>query len=190
MAKISVSIPDELIGRARALDSGANTSQLVQRGLEQLTAHLAGPDEPDYAQRPDDADGLLADGREKLLAAARAEYERGYRAGLEDIGDLDWAFMERLADAQFDLVAKLPAWRRGYAPGPHDPGFNPPGWFVTLMKRFGSMIDPIGFDHTSFIPTRVFVRGYAAALRDAWATIEPGQGDLPSDVRPPHAEAD
>jgi hypothetical protein len=191
VAKVSVSIPDELIDRARALDSTANTSQLVQRGLEQLTAHLAGPDEPGYARRPEDAQGLLAAAREKLLAAARAEYERGYYAGMEDIGDLDWAFMEDLAHARFDLITKLSVWKRGYAPAISDPEFNPPRWFVALMKRFGSMIDPIGFDATNFTPTRPFARGYAAALHDAWTTVESGQDEPPPEFRAvQHTETD
>jgi hypothetical protein len=93
--------------------------------------------------------------------------------------------MESLANAQFDLFVKLAAWRAGYAPTRDSLGFNPPDWFVMLMKRFGSMIDPIGSDDTSFTPTRKFVQGYVAALRDIWGAVvneeqssepPPGQG--------------
>lgn len=183
MAKVSVSVPDELLARARAVDGGANTSQLVQRGLEQLTAHLTGRDEPGH-HRPADVDNLLAAARDKLLVAARAEFQRGYRAGLEDVGDMPWAILENLASARFDLFTKLAAWREGYAPTRPGPGFDPPHWFVMLMNRFGSMIDPIGFDATSFTPTRKFVQGYAAALRDAWGTVVDGeQGNEPSGQR-------
>lgn len=174
MAKISVSVPDELLARARAVDGTANTSQLVQRGLQQLTTHLAGHDDPDH-QRPADVDDLLAAARDKLLVAARVELQRGYRAGLEDVGEMPWSIMENLARAQFDLFVKLATWKEGYAPTRYDPGFDPPSWFVMLMKRFGNMIDPIGFDGTNFTPTRKFVQGYAAALRDAWTAVMDGE---------------
>jgi hypothetical protein len=180
MSKISVSVPDELLARARAVDGTANTSQLVQRALEQLTAQLAEHDHPDH-QRPADVDGLLALARDKLLTAARAEFQHGYRAGLEDAGSIDWAVMEDIASAQFDLFVKLTRWKQAYAPTRDDPGFKPPAWFSMLMKRFGSMIDPIGFDGTNFTPTRKFVRGYAAALQDAWAAVmDAEQGNEPS----------
>ncbi len=178
VAKVSVSIPDDLLARARSLHGAVSTSQLVQRGLEQLTAHLAESGEPDYAQRPDDAQDLLVAARAKLLAAARAEYERGYRAGAQDVGDLDWALLEELADAGFDLLTRLSHWKNSITPYP--PGemrFSPPGWFGVLVKRFGSLIDPIDLDSTPGAPTRTFVRGYAAALRDAWAMVELGQGE-------------
>jgi hypothetical protein len=171
MAKLSVSIPDELLDRARALDASASTSHLVQRGLEQLTARLSSPREPDYAERPADADAQLTAARKALLASAREEFQRGYRDALEDIGSIDWGVMEGLADDKFDLFVVLAGWRRGWDVSS---GFSPPEWFHIFMKRFGAMIDPIGFDQFSFTPSRPYVRGYAAALRDAWATVEPG----------------
>jgi hypothetical protein len=45
-----------------------------------------------------------------------------------------------------------------------------------LVKRFGALLDPIGFDEYSFAPTRPFIRGYSAALLDAWASVEPEYG--------------
>lgn len=172
MAKVSVFVPDVLLDRARALHGEVSTSQLMQRGLEQLTAHLTDSGDPDYAQRPADAQNMLAAARDKLLVAGRVEFERGYRAGAEDAGDLDWAILEELADAHFDLLARLPHWKRSLAPyPPEEMQFSPPGWFSILSKRFGALLDPIGFPDLSFTPTRTFVRGYAAALRDVWATI-------------------
>jgi post-segregation antitoxin (ccd killing protein) len=171
MAKLSVSIPDELLDRARALDASANTSQLVQRGLEQLTMRLSTSRDPDYAERPADADAQLSAAREALLASARTEFQRGYREALEDVGNIDWRTMENLADHEFNLFTVLEGWRSGWDVSN---GFSPPEWFQIFMKRFGAMIDPIGFDQFSFTPSRPYVRGYAAALRDAWATVEPG----------------
>lgn len=172
MAKVSVFVPDVLLDRARALHGQVSTSQLVQRGLEQLTAHLTEPGDPDYAQRPADAQDMLAAARDKLLVAGRVEFERGYRAGAEDAGDLDWPFLEELADAHFDLLTRLSHWKRSLAPyPPQEMEFSPPGWFSILSKRFGALINPIGFPDLGFAPTRTFVRGYGAALRDVWATV-------------------
>ena len=191
VAKVSVSIPDELLDRARALHGPSSTSQLVQQGLMQLTAHLTRSSIPDYAQRPDDAQDLLAPARDKLLAAARKQFEQGYRAGIEDIGELDWKLLEELADARFDLLTRLSAWQRSLTPDPSgDMTFRPPGWFDVLAKRFGSLVDPIGFDKFGFAPSRTFVRGYAAALRDAWATVEPDQVEQPTEVEPDSAAVD
>lgn len=66
---------------------------------------------------------------------------------------------------------KMAAWKESYAPTSADPRFSPPDWFVVLMKRFGSMIDPIGFDETNFTPTHKSLQGYAAAWRDAWTAV-------------------
>jgi hypothetical protein len=150
-----------------------STSQLVQRGLERLAVHLGGADVPTYASRPIDAEDLLEPAREKLIERARTEYELGYRAGAEDAGRLAWSFMERLADMQFDLVGRLRSLRESI----HTPReFRPPPWFAVLADRLGTLIDPIGFDQWNFTPTRPFVRGYAAALRDAWSIVEPEIG--------------
>lgn len=191
MAKVSVSIPDELLDRARALHGPASTSQLVQRGLAQLVAHLTGPSDPDYAQRPDDVKEMLAAARAKLLTSARKEFEEGYRAGVEDIGELDWALLEELADTRFDLLTRLSAWQRSLTLDlSGDMTFRPPGWFDILAKRFGSLVDPIGFGKFGSAPTRTFVRGYAAALHDAWATVEPDQIEQPTEVEPDPATVD
>lgn len=176
MAKLSVSVPDELLDRARALHGSASTSSLVQRGLELLTAHMAGSGDPPYAHRPPQAAELLDQARARLVAVAKAEYGKGYCAGMADVGDLDWHFLEGAADAGFDFLAKLPEWQRSVAPTKYDATFSPPKWFDVLVRRFGSMIDPIGFDGFNFTPTRPFVHGYGDAIRDAWATIEPREG--------------
>jgi hypothetical protein len=174
VAKVSVSIPDDLLARARALHESASTSQLVQRGLEQLTAHVTESSESGYARRPEDAEDLLAAARDKLLAKAQAKYEEGYHAGMEDAGDLPLGLLEALADARFDLIAKLSFWQRSWAPAAGNE-HNPPDWFDVLADRFGRLVDPVGYDEFNFAPPRTFVRGYAAALRDVWATIEPEQ---------------
>jgi hypothetical protein len=176
MAKLSVSVPDELLDRARSLHGPASTSSLVQRGLELLTAHVVESVDRPYAHRPPQAAALLDQAQARLVEVARTEYENGYCAGMADVGELNWQFLERAADARFDLLAKLPEWQRSVAPTRYDNGFSPPKWFEVLVKRFGSMIDPIGFDSFNFTPTRPFVRGYGDALRDAWATVEPGEG--------------
>ena len=80
---MTVYIPDDLLDRARAQDPGANTSQLVQRGLERLSP----VDDAPYARRPADADSLLAAAADKLRAGAELEYQRGYRAALATVDE-------------------------------------------------------------------------------------------------------
>lgn len=163
MAKLTVYIPDDLLDRARRQDEAANTSQLVQRGLERLV----GIDSAPYAQRPADAGALLAKSRERLAPAAAAEYERGYRASLNTLDERFWVVLDGLARQGFDLGRWASGWRNGIVDG-HDE----PEWWEPLADDLGTVIDPIGFDRWSFTPTAAFVRGYEAALRDAWDAVE------------------
>ena len=65
----------------------------------------------------------------------------------------------------------LGAEASGLIPGVK-PGFDPPEWFARVANELGTLVDPIGFDQWSFTPTRAFVAGYEAALRDVWAALE------------------
>lgn len=115
MAHLTVHIPDELLDRARALDPGANTSQLVQRGLERLSP----AEDAAYAHRPDDAAELLAAAAGKIRDGAAREYEKDYRAALVMVskaGDVVWPGLDDLARTGFDLPRRAEAWRRGLSP--------------------------------------------------------------------------
>jgi hypothetical protein len=168
MAKLTVYIPDELLERARARDPGANTSQLVQRGLEQLSPSNDAP----YARRPADADKLLAEAREKLNADATLEYERGYRAALVTAASTDKFFyqLDDLADVGFDILRWLRAW--------HDRKFDditPSGESRdALAKDLGGpfLDDPQNPLASGALQTRAFMKGYGAALREAWEGTE------------------
>lgn len=173
MAKLTVYIPDGLLDRARGLHEDANTSQLVQRGLERLV----GVDSA-YARRPSDADVLLSQAHDRLAPAATAEYERGYRAALTTVDARFWPLLDELARRGFDLVKWARAWTQGMGnvaagmvPGV-EAGFAPPQWFVPLAHDLGNVVDPIGFDEFSFTPTQAFLHGYEEALRAAWEAVE------------------
>lgn len=167
MAKVTVYIPDDLLERARAVDETANTSQLVQRGLERLV----GADRT-HERRPADADALLAHARDKLAPAAAADFDSGYRAALTAADDRFWPLVNLLAAEGFDLRRWARRWRTAAGAGAISHGFSPPSWFSPLATDLGTIIDPIGFDHLSFTPTGAFVGGYERALADAWDAVE------------------
>jgi hypothetical protein len=168
MAKLTVYIPDDLIDRVRARDPEANTSQLVQRGLERLSpAEDAG-----YARRPDDAEELLAVAADRLRQGAAREYQRGYRAALSTVskaGELLWPGLDELARKGFDLFGWAQSWRG--ALGRAGMGVDPPDWWDPLVQDLGDLLNPFDVG-PMFMPTTTFVRGYEAALRDAWEAAE------------------
>jgi len=177
VAKLTVYIPDDLLDRARRQDEAANTSQLVQRGLERLV----GIDSAPYAQRPADAAVLLARSRERLAPVAAAEYERGYRAALATLDERFWAVLDELARHGFDLRRWVAGWQHGIVEG-----HGEPDWWEPLADDLGTVIDPNRYDRWSFTPTAAFVRGYEAALRDAWDAVEQvpvADGDAGNDSR-------
>ena len=177
MAKLTVYIPDDLLDRTRALNPDTNTSQLVQRGLERL----APADDAGYARRPQDAAELLAAAAGKIREGAAREYEKGYRAALVMVsktGDVAWPGLDSLARQGFDLPRWAESWQKGLGmeaaglvPGSEGP-FKLPDWYFPFLNDLGSMLDPIGFDQWSFTRSGPFVRGYQAALRDAWETAD------------------
>lgn len=177
VAKLTVYIPDDLLDRTRALNPDANTSQLVQRGLDRL----APADDSGYARRPLDAAELLTAAASKIREGAAREYEKGYRAALvmvSEAGDVVWRGLDSLARKSFDLPRWAESWREGLgmeAAGlvPGSPGpFKFPDWYVPFLNDLGSMLDPISFDQWNFTQSGPFVRGYQAALRDAWETAD------------------
>ena len=177
MAKLTVYIPDDLLDRAKALNPGANTSQVVQHGLERLLPAEGAA----YARRPADAEALLASAAGRLREGAAREYERGYRAALSTVckaGERLWQGLDSLARRQFDLVPWAQGVREGLAmqaagqvPG-EKAEFNPPEWWGPLTGDLGDLLDPIGWENLSFTETSLFVRGYQAALREVWEAAE------------------
>jgi len=191
MAKLTVYIPDDLLDRAKALDPEANTSQLVQRGLERLSP----PEDAAYARRPADAAELIAAAAGSIREGAAEEYEKGYRAALVMVtqaGKVIWRGLDDLARHDFDLVRWARGWTSGLGqaaagllPGVEG-GFDPPDWYMHFMTDLGSLLDPIGFDQYSFTRSGPFVRGYQAALRDAWHAATTTEGASEEVIEPDH----
>lgn len=174
MARVTVYIPDELLGRARGQDLSVNTSQLVQRGLERL---LAGSSTP-YASRPPDAAALVSRAKARLEPAAASEFQRGYRAALDMVNEAFYRELDEFARQGLSLLRWAESWRKGagadaagLTPGAEH-GFYPGEWFVRVAKDLGALVDPIGYDEFSFMPTHAFVAGYETGLRDVWAALE------------------
>jgi hypothetical protein len=175
MARLSVYIPDGLLERARDFNPDANTSQLVQRGLERL----APGEDAGYDRRPDDAAELLVAAAGKLREGAAREYEKGYRAALVTVsqaGEDFWLGVNDLAGMGFDLMRWAESFRQGAGVG-----LKLPDWYHLPLNDLGSMFyDPVGSDEYAFTRSRPFIRGYRAALRDAWDTAErPEASDAP-----------
>ena len=85
-------------------------------------------------------------------------------------GEAAWPKLRTLADMGFDLKRWGEAVRRS-GPGAISGPF---------IKDLGDIVDTLNADGTSFIPSEPFIRGYQAALRDAWETAErPEASDAP-----------
>jgi hypothetical protein len=103
VAKLSISVPDNLWSESRRDHPDLSPSQLVQAALRAFSGGEA-VQRPAYAQTApklaDDAQQLIA---ERLRAEARRLYEAGYEQGLRLAERLPWRAVDRLADADWDL---------------------------------------------------------------------------------------
>lgn len=84
--------------------------------------------------------------------------------------DVAWPALGDPASNDFDLrqwAATQQTALRAAASRPTP--FRLPAWFAPLADDLGSLLDPVGFDRWSFIPTDPFVRGDQAGLLDARA---------------------
>lgn len=190
---MSIYLPDDLVTRVKEFDRTGNMSQLIQTALRHQVGALSAPS---YLQRPTDAAELLRRAHEALVPAARAEYEGGYAAALRRIPDLLWRVLDDFAEHNFDLRRWLEGWRNGIIHTPTEGRGPGPEWFWKLAEDLGDVVDPIGFDRTSFRPTRAFQRGYADALREVYGSVEHGAspdwaGTIgPTSSQPPPLQAD
>lgn len=201
MARLSVYIPDEMLEHAKTLENSDNTSQLVQRGLQRLIDDQTRL--PSYARAPERSWEQIIDLRERLLAEAREDYERGYALALEAASGMSLHVINALVDADFDLEKWLAPFKNGMrydlmqkaepipvdqveeallasaaAPPPSDEQFKKSGrwWMWKTAEALGKFADPLGMDEFSFTPTKARQRGYIDALRELWSAIEkPGQ---------------
>ncbi len=172
MAKVSVSIPDDLLARAQALHVGDNVSQLVQRGLA-----LLAPKEKPY--RPDWAAEQLTAAASRLREAARADYEDGFRDGYELAKTAPWDWVLWLASKRFSLRMVLSIQRSAEFQDDYRAKEEirlacrssedwPSQWYVTLGEVFKAESDPPG-QEMSAPRSDQFIAGAEQAFRDVWA---------------------
>jgi hypothetical protein len=111
MPRLSVYIPVELLEQAKGLEESENTSRLVQRGLERLVEEQTRT--PSYARTPEGSFERILNVRDRLLAEARADYERGYAIALEAATAMPLHVINTLVDADFDLEKWLQPFKDG-----------------------------------------------------------------------------
>ncbi|MFC8717959.1 hypothetical protein [Kitasatospora sp. NPDC057198] len=172
MAKLSVSVPDALLEQAQTLHPGDSPSQLVQRSLTVLTA-----DRENEPHRPDGAEISLVVVGERLRAAAREDYEEGYRAGLELAKQAPWDWLVWLNRRKYQLTYLLNIqWRMKNHPDlDAEREMNracrgarwPDEWYLALCEAFpGEMND--GGEEESPNRSDQFLSGAKQAFRDVW----------------------
>lgn len=166
MARLSIYLPDDIEARVRAVQPDTPTSQVIRAALER---YLGDDDGPGYAQRPDDADDLLAAGITHLLDAARADYQDGYRAALRRLPVLDWHALDSFASSGYDLDRWLAGYRstmdRDIAND--ELGARTSDWVVELADDVGEPLNAPGYDKWNFTRTVPWLRGYGDGLRAA-----------------------
>ncbi|MFD7450370.1 hypothetical protein [Kitasatospora sp. NPDC059827] len=174
MAKVSVSIPDALLARAHALHEKDNVSQLVQRALA-----LLAPEKEGQPYRPEWAEARVAVVADRLRAAAREDYEDGYRTGFELAEQAPWDWMVWLDRKKFDVPLLLSIlWRAEYQPATdvlrelemacRSPTGWPPAWHKALGEAFPAEMAPPGVEDCPYRSDQ-FHAGVKQAFRDVWA---------------------
>ncbi|QKW22291.1 hypothetical protein HUT16_27320 [Kitasatospora sp. NA04385] len=172
MAKVSVSIPDELLERAQALHQQDNVSQLVQKGLALLAPEKKQPYRPEWAKAG------LAEVADRLRAAAREDYEEGYRAGFELAKVAPWDWLVWLASWRFDLKRVLSIHRKARYDNDYSafqeiaaaqrsaPGWSG-DWYQSLAEAFPAEFAEPGSEDC-LERSGQFLAGAMQALRDVW----------------------
>lgn len=177
MARLSIYVPDALLGKIRSVEASGNMSNVVQRALERLIVEESGA--PLYATgKPTGAQEHLARVHDKLVQEAREEYERGYSAGLSGAEILPWWTIEDFASRdRFDITRWSVGWRNAWADitvGRHalPKGARTPDWIEKLAKSsLGGLLDPV----CDWSPKGSYLRGFNDAWRDVWNSVEHGE---------------
>jgi hypothetical protein len=202
VARVTVWIPDELLDRAKALNHGENTSQVVRDALQRLVG--AETQQPSYASKPVRSDELLGALKERFVVEARDDYESGYRVALEAADSMPLSFLDALARDDFELGRWLSdvteACRNALTDDVDDELADTPmdqivenaidspdalaafdglrQWYDDWRflwksaEALGGLADFIGLDRFFFTPTQPRRRGYSDAMRDLWAAVE------------------
>jgi hypothetical protein len=166
MAKISISIPDELLAQAdEYAPPNMTRSELVQLAVGELVSRSG---KPVFARAAPESQGDYAVVRTRLMREARALYERGYREGMEVSGHIGWAELDLLATLGWDLQT----WARH--PGPSKA-------LLLVVKRLSESGDSgrgeeeivtegsLYFEVHSWSTT--FQHGIVDALRTTWDAV-------------------
>jgi post-segregation antitoxin (ccd killing protein) len=150
MAKLSISVPDQLWERARAVDADKNPSQLVQDALARFVADR----QTDFAAAPAaESEGIAAIAQQKR-AEAEELYLVGYRAGADLAKKWPWEVLDWASQLDFDL-GRLQA-------EDEDSG--------DLVYPDGRVEDDI-LDADGWRRGRLFELGRQHALRDVWKAV-------------------
>ena len=179
--KLSVSVPDPLWDAARESRPDLNPSRLVQEALDSWVRARSATPYP--VGRPRQADAHFDAARARLVATARAEFERGYVAAVECAEILDWVYFDSLARGRFEVRS----WAAGIASAAVqvDLGALPKEWgpapatVRVLVQALGNIVSPFGDD--MFTPSLPYVRGFAQAMRDLWTDAVEGRGGGPDE---------
>ena len=152
MAKLSVSVPDELWSAVRARRPDLNPSQLVQTALRERLDQTT--NRPRFAtKRPEVGDDLWDRAVSRLGNEARELYVDGFQAGLKLGETLPWRALDRLSDAGWQVgewVQQL---------GEYDEST----WDTVLPKVAG--------DRGEFWPEPTFRLGLIDALKSLWEAV-------------------
>jgi hypothetical protein len=111
MAKLSVSVGDELWEQAKRLHPDLGTSELIQTAIRQFVRHSSPSSQAlDLGMvlpRPPDAASLRDAALQRLRATMATSYQDGYRDALGCVraGTLGWADLNLIAEFGWDLMA-------------------------------------------------------------------------------------
>jgi len=164
--KISVSVPDDLWGRACAAVGDESPSAVVQKALGRLIG--PGGSRAEYAVRPELSDDLAAAitaARERLLADAKALYQDGYRQGVTLAGELNYRQLEYIVRVGSKRAARDQASVKldeELGRTPHSPLIEP----RQLIDYLGDHADYTGSGFPT--PEQPTIDGIDQALADVW----------------------
>jgi hypothetical protein len=164
MAKLSISVPDDLWQKATALaDEGTPSSQVVQAALTEW-AQRRGP-ALENAFEPDRR--RLHEVATKLGVAYEEEFRRGYDDGLKIA---EWAGFDAVS-----VYIRLRDWEMFYDATPTEEHVREDGTttLVTSGDPVPSFWDAVGLDK-DWPAEEVYADGAARAFRDLWETLREG----------------
>ncbi|MFJ6380139.1 hypothetical protein ACIQI7_09080 [Kitasatospora sp. NPDC092039] len=150
-------------------------SQLVQKGLALLAPEAEKLDRPEWAK------ARIAAAANRFRAAARQDYEDGYRAGIELAEQAPWDWVLWLERRQFNISYLLSVHSR-VEHRPEDGGAEveymtacrsgswPSEWHLALFQVFRAELAPPGEEDCPYRSDQ-FLAGFGQAFRDVWDAV-------------------